>query len=410
MHANADALPLTGVRVVEFTHMVMGPTCGMILADLGADVIKVEPPEGDKTRDLLGIGIGFFRTFNRNKRSVVLDLAERGRAQQCAQADRRARRAARELPARRDGLARPRLRDAREASPAPRLLLAQGLPAGALREAARARRGRADDGRPRLHDRPARPAAARRRVGHRHHGRHVRRDRRPGRAARAGDAPAAASTCRARCSRTAFLVAQHMQQSPDRRAAAADARPRSSWSVYDVFTLADDAQLFIGAVSDKQFQSLCRVLDRPDLAGEPALASNAQRVEQRPRLLPALAETLQQHRAEELHAEARGGRHSVRADRPARPVVRRPAPAPERWPRADADRRRRPDRRRPAAAHPGRRAASAFAGRSRASASTTTSCSALVQAPAQGRDSAVDGGQHGHVERRVEAGAPRGPG
>ena len=54
-------LPLDGIRVVEFTHMVMGPTCGMILADLGAEVIKVEPPGGDRTRKLPGLGIGFFR-------------------------------------------------------------------------------------------------------------------------------------------------------------------------------------------------------------------------------------------------------------------------------------------------------------------------------------------------------------
>jgi crotonobetainyl-CoA:carnitine CoA-transferase CaiB-like acyl-CoA transferase len=60
-------LPLDGVRVIEFTHMVMGPTCGMILADLGAEVIKIEPPGGDKTRKLPGLGIGFFRSFNRNK-------------------------------------------------------------------------------------------------------------------------------------------------------------------------------------------------------------------------------------------------------------------------------------------------------------------------------------------------------
>src|SRR4029079_4338060 len=72
--AAARPLPLEGIRVVEFTHMVMGPTCGMILADLGAEVIKVEPPGGDKTRRLLGIGVGFFRTFNRNKKSVVIDI------------------------------------------------------------------------------------------------------------------------------------------------------------------------------------------------------------------------------------------------------------------------------------------------------------------------------------------------
>ena len=73
-------LPLAGVRVVEFTHMVMGPTCGMILADLGAEVVKVEPLEGDATRRLLGSGAGFFGLFNRNKRSLAVDVkSPRGR-------------------------------------------------------------------------------------------------------------------------------------------------------------------------------------------------------------------------------------------------------------------------------------------------------------------------------------------
>src|SRR3977135_178140 len=69
-------LPLEGVRVVEMTHMVMGPTCGMILAQLGAEVIKVEPPAGDKTRSLGGMGTAFFPLFNCGKRSVVLDFAK----------------------------------------------------------------------------------------------------------------------------------------------------------------------------------------------------------------------------------------------------------------------------------------------------------------------------------------------
>ena len=72
--AGADSLPLTGVRVVEFTHMVMGPTCGMVLGDLGADVIKVEPIDGDRTRRLLGAGACFFPMFNRNKKSIAIDL------------------------------------------------------------------------------------------------------------------------------------------------------------------------------------------------------------------------------------------------------------------------------------------------------------------------------------------------
>ena len=66
--------PLAGLRVVEFTHMVMGPTCGMVLADMGAEVVKVEPIDGDRTRRLLGAGSGFFPMFNRNKKSVAIDL------------------------------------------------------------------------------------------------------------------------------------------------------------------------------------------------------------------------------------------------------------------------------------------------------------------------------------------------
>ncbi|MGH6642353.1 MAG: CoA transferase, partial [Bradyrhizobium sp.] len=69
-------LPLDGVRVVEMTHMVMGPTCGMILAQLGAEVIKVEPPVGDKTRSLGGMGVSFGPRVNRGKPRVVLDLVK----------------------------------------------------------------------------------------------------------------------------------------------------------------------------------------------------------------------------------------------------------------------------------------------------------------------------------------------
>ena len=80
MNDPTRTLPLQGIRVVEFTHMVMGPTCGMILADLGAEVIKVEPIAGDNTRKLLGSGAGFFSMFNRNKQSLAVDVKDpRGR-------------------------------------------------------------------------------------------------------------------------------------------------------------------------------------------------------------------------------------------------------------------------------------------------------------------------------------------
>jgi len=70
----AAELPLKGIRVIEMTHMVMGPSCGMFLVQMGAEVIKVEPPEGDKTRLLTGMGAAFFPVFNRGKKSVMLDL------------------------------------------------------------------------------------------------------------------------------------------------------------------------------------------------------------------------------------------------------------------------------------------------------------------------------------------------
>ena len=71
---DSKPLPLQGIRIVEFTHMVMGPTCGMVLADLGAEVIKVEPLAGDSTRKLLGSGAGFYPLFNRNKKSLAIDM------------------------------------------------------------------------------------------------------------------------------------------------------------------------------------------------------------------------------------------------------------------------------------------------------------------------------------------------
>ena len=71
---HAQCAPLKGIKVIEFTHMVMGPTAGLILGDLGADVIKVEPLNGDNTRRLQGSGAGYFPMYNRNKRSIALDL------------------------------------------------------------------------------------------------------------------------------------------------------------------------------------------------------------------------------------------------------------------------------------------------------------------------------------------------
>ena len=74
-------LPLKGVKVLELGHTVMGPTCGLVLADMGANVYKVEPTgKGDSTRWLKGFGSGFFTYFNRNKKSISIDLkSEKGK-------------------------------------------------------------------------------------------------------------------------------------------------------------------------------------------------------------------------------------------------------------------------------------------------------------------------------------------
>ncbi len=73
--------PLEGVKVLDFGHMVMGPSCGLVLADLGAQVIRIEPPGGDPTRKLKGFGLGFFTCFNRNKASAQFDLKQSEPAQ-----------------------------------------------------------------------------------------------------------------------------------------------------------------------------------------------------------------------------------------------------------------------------------------------------------------------------------------
>ena len=78
--SQSKALPLQGIKVLEFTHAILGPACGMVLADLGAEIIHVEPPQGDPTRRLRGFGLGFFPFFSRNKKSLALNIkSEEGR-------------------------------------------------------------------------------------------------------------------------------------------------------------------------------------------------------------------------------------------------------------------------------------------------------------------------------------------
>ncbi|CAN7295836.1 MULTISPECIES: CaiB/BaiF CoA transferase family protein [unclassified Variovorax] len=301
MNAEDNKLPLAGVRVVEFTHMVMGPTCGMILADLGAEVIKIEPPGGDKTRKLPGLGIGFFRSFNRNKKSVVLDITtEEGRATateligQCDVV----------LENFRPGLMSKLGLDYQTLSAkCPRLIYVthKGFLPGpyenrlALDEVVQMMGGLSYMTGP-----EGRPLRAGTSVNDIMGGMFgaigvlaALRERE-----RTGRGQEVQSALFENC---VFLSSQHMQQFAMTGEPPPPMPSRvSAWSVYDVFTLAEGEQLFIGAVSDKQFLTLCRVIDAPELAQDPALANNALRVAVRPALLKRLGEILARHRVEEL--------------------------------------------------------------------------------------------------------------
>ena len=297
-------LPLHGVRVIEFSHMVMGPTCGMILADLGAEVIKIEPPNGDKTRKMSGLGMGFFRTFNRNKKSVVLDI---NTAQGLATAKELIGQCDVMLENFRPGFMHQLGLDYSALSQAcPELIYVshKGFLPGpyenrlALDEVVQMMGGLSYMTGP-----PGRPLRAGASVN----------DIMGGMFGAIGVLAALwqrRSTGRgqevqsALFENCAFLVGSHMQQAAMSGEIPPPMPARSSpWSVYDVFTLANEQQLFIAAVSDKQWNQLCAVLERQDLLDDPALATNDLRVAIRPAVLARLGEILLHHDIEELSAK-----------------------------------------------------------------------------------------------------------
>jgi crotonobetainyl-CoA:carnitine CoA-transferase CaiB-like acyl-CoA transferase len=303
MHTDStdNGLPLSGLRVIEFTHMVMGPTCGMILADLGAEVIKIEPPGGDKTRKLPGLGIGFFRSFNRNKKSVVLDIQS---PEGLATALELIGSCDVMLENFRPGMmASLGLDHETLATRFPRLIYVshKGFLPGpyekrlALDEVVQMMGGLSYMTGPK-----GRPLRAGTSVNDIMGGMFgaigvlaALRER-----DRTGRGQEIQSALFENC---VFLSAQHMQQFSMTGESPPPMPSRvSAWSVYDVFTLAEGEQLFIGAVSDKQFLTLCRVIEAPDLSADAGLSNNAKRVAVRPELLRRLGEILQHHRIEEL--------------------------------------------------------------------------------------------------------------
>ena len=295
--------PLKGLRVVEFTHMVMGPTCAMVLADMGAEVIKVEPIDGEGTRRLLGAGAGFFPMFNRNKKSIGIDLKQPAGA---AVARRLASSADVVVENFKLGvLTKFGLDYASLATLNERLIYVshKGFLPGpyenrtALDEVVQMMGGLAY-----MTGRPGDPLRAGTSVNDIMGGLFGAIGT-LGALIQRGVTGRGMEVQSALFENNVFLVGQHMLQfaMTGRHPAPMPARD-NPWAVYDVFTVKDGEQIFLCAVSDPQWLTFCDVLGFADLKADPALASNNQRVELRPTLLAEIRRRLAGRSAAELAA------------------------------------------------------------------------------------------------------------
>jgi crotonobetainyl-CoA:carnitine CoA-transferase CaiB-like acyl-CoA transferase len=293
--------PLAGLKVVEFTHMVMGPTCGMVLADLGAEVIKVEPIDGDRTRTLLGAGIGFFPLFNRNKKSIQIDLTKPDGAA-----------AARKLCASADVVAenfkpgsmvKYGLDHASLSKTNPKLIYAslKGFLPGpydhrtALDEVVQMMGGLAY-----MTGRPGDPLRAGSSVNDIMGGM-FGAIAVLGALIQRGISGKGMEVQAALYENNIFLVGQHMLQYAITGQPAAPMPARiSPWAIYDVFTVKDGEQIFLAAVSDGQWITFCDALGFVDLKADPSLKLNNDRVRARPTLLAELGQRLKAFSANEL--------------------------------------------------------------------------------------------------------------
>ena len=299
--APAGSLPLDGIKVVEFTHMVMGPAVGAILAELGAEVIKVEPVGGDATRKLLGSGAGYFSMYNRNKESICLDLKS-GRGLEVAK----------RLAAEADIVVENFRSGAMDklglgyddlATLNPRLIYCseKGFLAGpyehrtALDEVAQMMGGLAYMTGP-----PGRPLRAGTSVidvtggmfgvigilaalEQRH---------------RTGLGQKVASSL---FETTVYLVGQHMAQKAVTGEAARPMPVRiSAWAIYDVFETADGGQVFVGIVSDSLWEKFCKAFELPELWANEEYRTNSKRVLARETLLPQVREVFLRYTKDEL--------------------------------------------------------------------------------------------------------------
>jgi crotonobetainyl-CoA:carnitine CoA-transferase CaiB-like acyl-CoA transferase len=296
-------LPYEGIRVVEFTHMVMGPTCGMVLADLGAEVIKIEPISGDNTRKLIGSGAGFFPMFNRNKKSIAIDLQQaEGLALALALIDTA------DIVSENFKASTMKKLGLDYASLAQRnegliYVSHKGFLPGpydhrtALDEVVQMMGGLAY-----MTGRPGDPLRAGTSVN----------DIMGGVFGALGAMAALAQRAQtgrgqevqsALYENNVFLVAQHMMQYAV-TGKPADPMPSriSAWAVYDVFSVKDGEQVFLAVVSDTQWAIFCDAFGLSEMKADPRLQTNNLRVEAREWMMPLLREEMARYGAPELSA------------------------------------------------------------------------------------------------------------
>lgn len=285
-------LPLKDIKVIEFSHMVMGPSAGMILADLGAEVIKVEPIGGDKTRKLKGSGAGYFAMYNRNKQSIAVDMKSKdGReivSKLVTEADvviENFRAGAldklgfgyKQLSKINDQLI---------------FMSAKGFLKGpyenrtALDEVAQMMGGLAYMTGP--SGRPLRAGASVIDVMGGMFGvigiLAALQQR--------GDTKKGQQVTSSLFESTVFLMGQHMAQEVITGKAPAPMPERiSGWAIYDVFELKDNEKLFIAVVSDTQWQKFCTKFEFDEFGHNEQMRTNAQRVDQRSVILETVRRT-----------------------------------------------------------------------------------------------------------------------
>ena len=283
------SLPLSDIKVIEFSHMVMGPAAGLMLADMGADVIKVEPIGGDKTRRLRGAGAGYFPMYNRNKKSLAINLKSPEGKQAVLELIKTADVFIENF--RPGALEKLGFGYAALKALNPSLIYCseKGFLDGpyshrtALDEVTQMMGGLAYMTGP-----PGRPLRAGSSVidvtggmfgamgvlaalherNHTGRGKHV---------------------CSALFETTVFLVGQHMAQKAVTGTPAAPMPARvSSWAIYQLFETADNEQVFVGVVSDGQWKILCDAFELSHLLKDPDLTENRDRVVHKNKFLPQI--------------------------------------------------------------------------------------------------------------------------